>query len=117
MSDEFRRKRKLYKMYQYQLVIWLGTWIRTKIDGVRVRCFAVELSPTRWKAKFGRMDVSEARRGQGCTRRSNPPARRAPEKWENISAGRKSHGVTHANSILAASAPRPPRVVRRSTEI
>src|SRR5580700_3111483 len=64
MSDEFRRKRKLYKMYQYQLVIWLGTWIRTKIDGVRVRCFTLELSPTRWKAKFGRMDVSEARRGQ-----------------------------------------------------
>src|ERR1700730_14400806 len=35
MSDEFRRKRKLYKMYQYQLVIWLGTWIRTKSSGVR----------------------------------------------------------------------------------
>src|SRR3984893_8728407 len=27
-----------------------GTWIRTKIDGVRVRCSTVELSPTRWKA-------------------------------------------------------------------
>jgi hypothetical protein len=39
-----------------------GTWIRTKIDGVRVRCSTVELSPTRWKAKFGRMDVSEARK-------------------------------------------------------
>ncbi len=23
-----------------------GTWIRTKIDGVRVRCSTVELSPT-----------------------------------------------------------------------
>jgi hypothetical protein len=34
------------------------------INGVRVRCFTVELSPTRWKGKFGRMDVSEARRGQ-----------------------------------------------------
>ena len=41
-----------------------GTWIRTKIDGVRVRCSTVELSPTRWKAKFGRIDVSEARRGR-----------------------------------------------------
>ena len=39
-----------------------GTWIRTKIDGVRVRCSAVELSLTRWKAKFGRMDVYEARK-------------------------------------------------------
>jgi hypothetical protein len=28
-------------------------------------CFTVELSPARWQAKFGRMDVSEARRGQG----------------------------------------------------
>ena len=32
------------------------------INGVRFRCFTVELSPTRWKAKFGRMDVSEARK-------------------------------------------------------
>jgi hypothetical protein len=39
-----------------------GTWIRTKINGVRVRCSTIELSPTRWKAKFGRMDVSEARK-------------------------------------------------------
>ena len=39
-----------------------GTWIRTKIDGVRVRCSTVELSRIRWKAKFGRMDVSEARK-------------------------------------------------------
>ena len=38
------------------------TWIRTKIDGVRVRCSTVELSPTRGKAKFGRTDVYEARK-------------------------------------------------------
>ena len=30
--------------------------------GVRVCCSTVELSRTRWKAKFGRMDVSEARK-------------------------------------------------------
>ena len=35
---------------------------RTMIDGVRVRCSTVELPPTRWKAKFGRMDLSEARK-------------------------------------------------------
>jgi hypothetical protein len=29
-----------------------GTWIRTKIARVRVRCSTVELSPTRWYAKF-----------------------------------------------------------------
>jgi hypothetical protein len=28
-----------------------GTWIRTKIDGVRVRCSTVELSPTRSSQK------------------------------------------------------------------
>jgi hypothetical protein len=28
------------------------------INGVRVRYFTVEPSPTRWKAKFGRMDVT-----------------------------------------------------------
>ena len=32
------------------------------INGVRVRCSTVELSPTPWKAKFGRMDVYEARK-------------------------------------------------------
>jgi hypothetical protein len=31
-------------------------------EGVRVRCSIVELSPTRWKAKFGRMDVYDARK-------------------------------------------------------
>src|SRR5580704_846513 len=32
-----------------QLIDFIGllTWIRTKIDGVRVRCSTVELSPTR----------------------------------------------------------------------
>jgi hypothetical protein len=37
---------------------------RTMINGVRVRCSTVELSPTRWKAKFGRIDVSEASRAK-----------------------------------------------------
>jgi hypothetical protein len=32
------------------------------INGVRVRDSGVELSPTGWKAKFGRMGVSEARK-------------------------------------------------------
>jgi hypothetical protein len=29
-----------------------GTWIRTKIDGVRVRCSTVELSPTRSHPRY-----------------------------------------------------------------
>ena len=61
MPDEFRRKRKLTKRTNITRLYGWGTWIRTKIDGVTVRCSTVELSPTRWKAKFGRMDVSEAR--------------------------------------------------------
>ena len=49
------------------------------INGVRVRCSTVELSPTRWKAKFGRMDVSEARDGE-C------PAEDAPVSLLNLPA-------------------------------
>jgi hypothetical protein len=49
------------KTPETRLAGW-GTWIRTMIDGVRVRCSTVEVSPTRWKAKFGRMDVYEARK-------------------------------------------------------
>src|SRR6185437_14057609 len=55
-----------------------GTWIRTKIDGVRVRCSTVELSPNgRFKRGFARwrgVVNSEARRAaqahaaSGCER-------------------------------------------------
>jgi hypothetical protein len=44
------------------------------INGVRVRYSTVELSPTRWK--FGRMDVSKARRGEGLEIDHNEIARR-----------------------------------------
>ena len=35
-----------------------GTWIRTKIDGVRVRCSTVELSPTSRLAKMRQKSVA-----------------------------------------------------------
>jgi hypothetical protein len=34
------------KLYRLKVRFGWGTWIRTKIDGVRVRCSTVELSPT-----------------------------------------------------------------------
>ena len=34
-----------------------GTWIRTKIDGVRVRCSTVELFPSRAAPKIGARGV------------------------------------------------------------
>src|ERR1700730_17427741 len=36
MSDEFRRKRKLIKRSNIKRLYGLGTWIRTRINGVRV---------------------------------------------------------------------------------
>ena len=36
MSDEFRRKRKLITYGTVNRLYGWGTWIRTKIDGVRV---------------------------------------------------------------------------------
>ena len=36
MSDEFRRKRKLTKPRKLNMLCGWGTWIRTKINGVRV---------------------------------------------------------------------------------
>jgi hypothetical protein len=39
-----------------------GTWIRTKINGVRVRCSTVELSPKAWD--FSRLRPLEA--GRRC---------------------------------------------------
>jgi len=51
----------------------LDTLPRTMIDGVRVRCSTVEVSPTRWKAKFGRMDVYEARKLEGIATRMPSP--------------------------------------------
>jgi hypothetical protein len=61
VSEQFRRPWKLKIHGHIREVYGWRTWIRTKINGV-VRCSTVELSPTRWKAKFGRMDVSEARK-------------------------------------------------------
>ena len=40
----------------------------SKIEGVRVRYSTIELPPTRWKAKFGRMDVYEARKLKTLTK-------------------------------------------------
>ena len=55
---ERRRTRKI----QY---VWLGgPGFEPGLTESESACFTVELSPTRWKAKFGRMDVSEARRDQ-----------------------------------------------------
>jgi hypothetical protein len=52
---ERRRTRKI----QY---VWLGgPGFEPGLTESESACFTVELSPTRWKAKFGRMDVSEAR--------------------------------------------------------
>jgi hypothetical protein len=59
--NDFHRPGKISQ--ETELRGW-GTWIRTKIDGVRVRYFTVERSPAQWTAKFGRMDVSEPRRDQ-----------------------------------------------------
>src|SRR5438876_8038032 len=60
-----------------------GTWIRTKIDGVRVRSSTVELSPSGRFPHFRREAVaglnSEARAlAQGFARLASPRASRKP---------------------------------------
>src|ERR1700733_2286803 len=52
-------------MKAQKLKVGWGTWIRTKIDGVRVLCSTVELSPNgRPKARFARgRGASIAKRG------------------------------------------------------
>jgi hypothetical protein len=49
-----------------------GTWIRTKIDGVRVRCSTVELSPN------GRLKRGSSRGAQGCVNSEAKAAAQAP---------------------------------------
>src|ERR1700730_5357991 len=49
-----------------------GTWIRTKIDGVRVRCSTVELSPTQLTTDKVLEDLKGVGRGRECLGRSGP---------------------------------------------
>src|SRR5580700_7618650 len=64
-----------------------GTWIRTKIDGVRVRCSTVELSPNgrpkarfrawAWRVNSEATRAAQALRTGGRAVRSPPAAPRA----------------------------------------
>ncbi len=47
MGGRFGKNRARSKIYE---IFGWETWIRTKINGVRVRCSTVELSPTRLAA-------------------------------------------------------------------
>jgi hypothetical protein len=67
-----------------------GTWIRTKIDGVRVRSSTVELSPNgRLKARFAPERGASIAKRRGGRKRFGPIPRRSVAACKS----RREHGL------------------------
>ena len=96
-----------------------GTWIRTKIDGVRVRCSTVELSPNgrlkvRFRASAWRVN-SEARRAAQALRTGGAAGGPRAKAWRltvrsellhrhHSRGGLERAGDRRANRIAAGQA-------------